>query len=673
MLENINIDTIMRDYYSSICADKLSEDNINIDENLSVENSAQKYLIEFANFLNESYYKGYYISESIMKKLMDIINYEDLEYQILLSYIDILNNAMKDTKWNEASRPNIDERLSPEDSKDFIMKYLEVLQNPQYPKHSTSIPHYTSSQKSFEKENTGYLSELKEELYPIDVMYKAIARDNIIRYDEAYAEHMKVIFDNNYSAYKSILSIYKNKELGCFFLLDNTDNKSLDILVENITSLDSLLKLIKIYNKFGNFNFKFNQIANDNIRRLIELITINVSIEQTAMIISKDYDDWRLYCDENYHKLDTLLMALNLYQSDPEKFRMIDPVTYIKRLKEYYPDDIYFYARNSLLSMSYKLLCDNFIDIYNSLKDSVEYTVLNNLFNECFDGLISLRNKYVDEELINLHNKINELNNSINNKSIVIYENNELKTELINFDYKDIIDIYLKEFNLKYKLLTRNGEFDTNLVPNENSDVMAVYKYTHIDDSINSQNIYYDQNNKITLGTKINEVAVVESMDPLINILDEYFDASFRKCDKDNAIYIAKYIDIKDVKEHSIDILLVYGDKNYKLKIKTPTIKMKGKYLVGLIDISDNYSFIYANNLPIKDDNIEISKLYNYYNQIKCNINAAEKMIIELERCDKSIYNSIDNKGLEYVNCRVILSSDYDNESDSKVENIVLL
>ena len=43
--------------------------------------------------------------------------------------------------------------------------------------------------------------------------------------------------------------------------------------------------------------YRFNDTINNNIRRLIELLTINVSIEQTAMIIGTDYDLWRTYCD----------------------------------------------------------------------------------------------------------------------------------------------------------------------------------------------------------------------------------------------------------------------------------------------------------------------------------------------------------------------------------------
>ena len=93
-MREVTVDEILRDYYYAIDASKLSEDNIVIDENLVVEDSKNKYLQEFAHFLNDSYWKGYKISDSIIAKLMNIIEYEGYEYQIIKQYIKILDSAI---------------------------------------------------------------------------------------------------------------------------------------------------------------------------------------------------------------------------------------------------------------------------------------------------------------------------------------------------------------------------------------------------------------------------------------------------------------------------------------------------------------------------------------------------------------------------------------------------
>lgn len=670
MLENVNIDSIMKKYYHGICSDKLSEDKINIDENLEVENSSTKYLQLFASFLNESYYKGYVLSNSIMKKLMDIIDYEGFEYQILEKYIDILNNAMNDYKCDEDNRPTYREIiLESEESKNFVMEYLKVLNDEKFVYSSLEVPHFKNPESS--KEDKLFdLIMLREIDYPIDIMYKAIINGDYSY--NFYIENMKVIYDENISAYKSLI---KNNTSSLFFLLNYDNNRALDILVDNVTSLPMLANLIKRYENYlanndtNHVKYKFDTIVNNNIRRLIEILTINVSIEQTAMIIGMDYNLWKSYCDENYHELHTLLYAVNLYQSDPDRFKMLNSLDFIFKIKEYYINDVYFYARTALLSMDYNIFCNNFIDIFEELYKYIDESTLVKLFNECIDGLIFLRNGNVDKALINLSNNLTKLYYKDNKNTMIKYNGKELITDIINTDKKDIIIKCFALFNIKNKLLHRNGYFDINLVPSEYDDVQVDYKYFEIDNSLIENIIFTDDNNKITIGSKIIDVRNIQSMNPYLNLYYKYFDAQFRICDKDSALYTAIYIDMPDSEitntypdfNNNIDLLLIHGDDNKKLKLSS-VYKGSGTYLLGIIT-TDN-SFIYGDLLINKEDNSVVSKLYDYYLQEKnCIITAGEEALIIASREDLNTYVSgISND--KYTNYKLIFTEEYNTDND---------
>ena len=116
------INEILRDYYYAIDSSRLNDDNIIIDENLKVEDSKNKYLQAFATFLNLSYWQGYRISESIISKLMGIIDYEGYEYQIIEQYIKILNSAMI----SHSEEIPVCVELSPQKCIEYINLYLET-------------------------------------------------------------------------------------------------------------------------------------------------------------------------------------------------------------------------------------------------------------------------------------------------------------------------------------------------------------------------------------------------------------------------------------------------------------------------------------------------------------------------------------------------------------------
>lgn len=123
MLENITIDSVLKKYYHAIPSDKLNDDNIVIDES-PVEDSVNKYIVDFARFLRTAYNRGYYISESIFSKLMSVIDYEDYAYQVFIGYKNILEEFMFDYVTEYKYPADV---LSVEESIKFINEYLDEI------------------------------------------------------------------------------------------------------------------------------------------------------------------------------------------------------------------------------------------------------------------------------------------------------------------------------------------------------------------------------------------------------------------------------------------------------------------------------------------------------------------------------------------------------------------
>ena len=253
---NITIDNVLLKF-NAIDADKLKENKINIDENLVVENSAAKYLQLFAKFLNDLLEGAYYVSESIMDKLMNIIKYEGYEYQIMNQYYDIIMGTVYPFSIKVLSKnPDLD----PEQSKEFINKYIETIKEGRTP-----IPY--NQDLTISRIFIGV--ELKEVEYPIDFLYRSIkdfndkvANEINIDKIELYQEAMYIIYQNNLPAYKSLLS--KDKLLlGLAFLLEEDTDKARETLLEYIDSIHSLLFLIDNL-------YEVNDIAKKNIRYVLE-------------------------------------------------------------------------------------------------------------------------------------------------------------------------------------------------------------------------------------------------------------------------------------------------------------------------------------------------------------------------------------------------------------------
>lgn len=420
MLENITIDTVLRDYYTAIDSSKLSEDNIDIDIDAVVDNSSSQYIQTFAMFLIDAANSGLIISESIFKKLMDVIEYDGYEAQIINKYIDILCENFSisiDTNFWADNTPSVEESVK------IINDYLDKL-------HLIEDNQLEADNILFGygKKNTIF-QMIKEVEYPIDMIFKDIMdKDNIdiSMFKLGYCSY--VIYKNNFPAYEYILTKYRDT-YAMFFLLDSKDNEELDILINRIKSITDLKDLICTYCIFYEKSYKVTGMANKNIRRLIELLTANLAKDQIALLFGNDYDFWSKYSNQNPYGLSTLSDALLKYDAMKAVDIINSPIKIIYDIKTKYSDDAYFYARNSILCMDYDTFCNNFLSIYHELYSSIDKPKLKDLFIECIHGLLSLNNKDVNDRLDLLYNDIQTILNKKNDNDTFFFTS-EARREL---------------------------------------------------------------------------------------------------------------------------------------------------------------------------------------------------------------------------------------------------
>lgn len=149
---NGTIDDILKYFYNSIDSEKLHEDKIVIDEYDMRDDSKNLYLQKFAMFLNDSAYKGYKISNSIIVRLLRVIEYDGYQHQIIDQYSKILSNAMKNDIVIKEEQPT--EYLDPMWCIDYVNKYIAT--------DDDKVVYYNKSEK-FITENYKYLlQEIKD-------------------------------------------------------------------------------------------------------------------------------------------------------------------------------------------------------------------------------------------------------------------------------------------------------------------------------------------------------------------------------------------------------------------------------------------------------------------------------------------------------------------------------
>lgn len=662
MLENVTMDTVLRDHYHLIPIDKLSEDNITIDENLVIEDSSTRYPQIFASFLNDAYYRGYIISESILKKLMDVIDYEGYEVQIFEKYIDILHEYMNDYECDEDNRPKEGYLLEPQEAIDFVTKYCEAIKD-----SNINIPHYRNPESEVE-ERQFPLCILNEMVNPL-VIYNDIINgcDNINKLIEtSYA-----IYKWDFRSYLELVNRLKYPETF-LFLLDRDKIQDWDVLTDNIKSFDMLARCIKSYYLYSekDIDYPLKPQMVENMTRIINIITMNVPIEQVAIEISKDYILWKLISGTNFKDdNDILPRAVELYENDPDTFGITSPVEYIMELPSYFNHDRYFYARYILLNMDYRLLCNHFIEMFSKISNYLDFEACKSLIVECISGLANLYVYDVDLQLIHLHNELEELRYGMNHNNTVIKPtilygiNNHLELLPITVDIDfDLIETATRTIIDKL-LFFRNGKFEPEWLPTDGDDVRYNYTTLGIGESLRENKIFGSVNH-ISTGSIFKDVRHIECMNPNCKLKDTHLDKDFNICSEESASYIMKFLDLSESDEENFDILLILGADNNEIKIKNKLLPGI-MYLIGIYNIS-NSDFIYANSMEIDDISYtSISRrLYTYSNQIYENLTMDEIYVINTCRTDRDAY-FLGLGGKQHATSIIELSKDFAKDKNA--------
>ena len=260
MYVNLTLEEVLLEDYNVIDSGIIAEDKINIDMDLVVENSSAKYLQLFASFLNGMLEEGYYIAEPILNKLMGIIDYEGYEHQIMEQYANIIINTVLSRKFKT------EPILSPEESKEFIIKYIETVKS----KGEVPFPLDNDNDRPIQLIAR---RELKEVEYPIDFLYKQIKSGAVDKRSKKYIRTMYIIYNNNLLAYKDLLKSDISLN-GLVFLLEEDTTQARDILKEYITTVDSLFRVVDKLTSVNDIAKKNIEIVLENLFESLDKETI---------------------------------------------------------------------------------------------------------------------------------------------------------------------------------------------------------------------------------------------------------------------------------------------------------------------------------------------------------------------------------------------------------------
>ena len=226
-----------------------------------------------------------------------------------------------------------------------------------------------------------------------------------------------VLYKNNESAYER-MTAHLNTTKAIFFLLDNTDNRSIDILMNaifssgnDVTSLDIVTQLIKDYDTFindGYDNFNLSENAVYNIEKILELIHLKMPLNYMVNVISKDIHVYKSFVNNNTLRYKTIQSMVDFYNDNEEEYLAYELV----ELRNIVSSDIYnyteyfFYIRNIILNMDYTKVLNNFYNIIKIIDTKLETPAILSILKTFIYNLVKLRNKIIYDDLIEFHNKL---------------------------------------------------------------------------------------------------------------------------------------------------------------------------------------------------------------------------------------------------------------------------
>lgn len=407
MLNNVTVDSVLMKYYHSIDSKHLQDDKINIDTNLKVVDSSTKYIKYFARFLDVLHSKGYVLSDSILKKLMDIIDYEGYEYQIMRCYTDIIYSHIQKVN-GYAEYQTFPEYLEfngyidKEIAIEYITNYSKAIKNIDSSVESVSydtVPHLVSNFDD-KPESLFVIKEMKS---IIPTLYYDITSHKVEDIEQAI-ETLYVIYKEDPELFSEIdRSRYK---IALFFLLLEDSYDALDMFIDaniNLFDLYDIIHSCFIYKTTHDID-DFDKIFTKNINRVINILTVNIRDEDIAMIISEHFEFWDDLCKS--YKIDRFEHPLEMCRTDIKKYKILNDLEFLDKAIEEYKDDLYFYARYILMNMDYRVFCDNFIHIFDKLGECLSDEEIKEIIHGCMNGLSNLHVEEVD-------NKLNELRDNL--------------------------------------------------------------------------------------------------------------------------------------------------------------------------------------------------------------------------------------------------------------------
>lgn len=411
-MKEVTIDSILRDHYTALSSDKLSDDNIKIDTDLLAEDSKSKYLVTFAEFLNKLAMKNYKISDKIMLKLLNIIDYEGYQYQIINGYIRIITETMN---WNLQDVKSV--VFEPKESIEYINEYLSM--------DIDKVVYYTNDNKFI-------ISGIRM-LIEIDDPEKLI-EDDFYKWNDKYSKLCDIVYfyyRYKYNLYYTSLYSHRDRLLMALPLLEEENIENFDALIQQDYSISEISIILEMYYRYNEIPLEesLTEVTNKNIRRLIELKMFNKTNEQLALEISDNIDLWEAF-NRNNNDLGTqsLDIAIEIYHKYPNIYSIHDDIELIDLIITKYSNDAYFYIRQILLDMNYKNFCNYFITIFSKINNYISLEERDSLISECISGLILLKNEEVDTALQNLYDNLicnHNTNISIDLKHItdIIHDN----------------------------------------------------------------------------------------------------------------------------------------------------------------------------------------------------------------------------------------------------------
>lgn len=525
-----------------------------------------------------------------------------------------------------------------------------------------------------------YKISVLKEIEKIDILDNL--KKEIIKKNEDYVKSLIALSLD--SVESDIFKKYKDKDLnelnGKVFEENFTKDFEENIKKVNIEIVKSIKdKLLKI----APYKAKFEKLVNGADK---EKYTTSI-YERYKKLLSNDFLNKNFQYDaiEQYLELEyKCKMLLSLFKNQ-----------YLKKIENYEFNEICQYMLNTSYELKYdnfkKIFEDDFIkfvnkfsykeDISEKIKESIDFSDLNNKLKDRFDILIKdIIKQFTDNEIVaiskftklsevdNYKNKEKEqfkinLVNYISTKSNYFKQNydkfNKDSTNLLFNNDIEFVDTYFNEINIK--LNEKRTEFENN-VKIDNEEANKLYQ-----DMIKVVNdIKNDLDTKITKLTKSNlESYNFKTEDEIKNYINEEFKkiADFETKYKNySKIKTSEGQEISSLIDSKISSVFSLLKQNYDLKVNKISIVKINYTLLNEDQFNENVKTQY-NSFIKNDENKKFDSRKKYkdlYKFIRSKFNFIEDVLKD----NQSIKDSEDVINVDNISLILILKEQYKKPKD---------